>query len=366
MIAYISPDKGLASLLGIFSQRRSLSQSLIRTLRAAGARAIYVRARQRYALASFLADAGFRGKRVLVPGYTCDTVATAVRAAGAKPVFYDAGSDFQPDFHSLDRNLTASASAIIVSDVYGVSQDIGAWLNGLPERPLVIGDFAHHYGFEFDRAGRPWLDVVMFSSSYYKPIRSTGCGLLCVLSKSPAVDDSILLDDGIGADLKNTLLLWFIKQVLRSPFLPWLYRRLIAREVESQAFDLDAAQAPAGTIALAQVFAGQAEDCRAENRDVYRRKLTGVPVIGVDANSTYYTIQLPARLRDRFHQLALRRGLLLGRIFGDIAGREDEGCPHANELAERVLNLPFLCPPKDCAHAADIVRNLLKSKETHE
>ena len=57
---------------------------------------------------------------------------------------------------------------------------------------------------------------------------------------------------------------------------------------------------------------------------------------------TYTSILVDPSKILNIHQGALRKGVLLGCIFQNIAGKNEKMCPTANFISRRVLNLPYL------------------------
>jgi len=357
MIPYIAPSHKLTELIRTVNYRETLAYELINRLRRNGAHSIYVREKLRYALSSFLSDAGYFKKRILVSAYTCNTVAQAVKSVGAIPIYYDITKDFQPDIKSLINEANKDIAAVIISDVYGVPQNIHPWLQNLSNKPLVIADFAHHLDFDFDLGNRPWIDVILFSSNYYKPISSVGCGILCILTDKLDLEDSIMINNNYLRAVKKTVLLWLINLALHSPFLPFIYRNIFKKSGDKRLFSLKEMSKPASTVALAQAFVSRRTCNRKENYDIYQRSIPNIPIIECGENATYYSILVTPEEKEHIHREALRRGLLLGRIFGEIAGKGSLSCPASNDLANRVLNMPFLCSAYECAYATEIMRD---------
>ncbi len=81
------------------------------------------------------------GGRVGVVAYNCHTVANAVVHAGCKPVFVDVTEDLRIDIDSLPVNL----DAIIVTNLFGIRNDIAVIRKRLPKAVIIV-DNAHGYG----------------------------------------------------------------------------------------------------------------------------------------------------------------------------------------------------------------------------
>lgn len=75
-------------------------------------------------------------KEVLIPGYTCYSVAAAVVKAGLGIAVYDVEpKTLEPDFNSLRRKLSENTLAVISQHLFGISSEIG-----------LINEMAHAQG----------------------------------------------------------------------------------------------------------------------------------------------------------------------------------------------------------------------------
>lgn len=78
------------------------------------------------------------GHEVVVPTYVCDSVAEAVRATGARPVFADAAPDWQGDPEAVARKLTPRTAAVVLVHHLGIRTDADPFARlGVP----LIEDF---------------------------------------------------------------------------------------------------------------------------------------------------------------------------------------------------------------------------------
>lgn len=81
------------------------------------------------------------GGRVGVVAYNCHTVANAVVNAGCVPFFVDIMEDLRIDVSSIPADL----DAIVVTNLFGIRNDIAAIRKRLP-KAIIIVDNAHGYG----------------------------------------------------------------------------------------------------------------------------------------------------------------------------------------------------------------------------
>lgn len=85
-----------------------------------------------------------QGGKVGVVAYNCHTVANAVAEAGCTPVFVDVTEDLHINMQHLE---TVEMDAIVVTNLFGVRNDIAAVRTILGDKPIIV-DNAHGYGIE--------------------------------------------------------------------------------------------------------------------------------------------------------------------------------------------------------------------------
>ena len=84
-----------------------------------------------------------QGGRVGVVAYNCHTVANAIVQAGCTPVFVDVTEDLHIDTADIARK---TMDAIIVTNLFGIHNDIAAIQQILDKKNPIIVDNAHGYG----------------------------------------------------------------------------------------------------------------------------------------------------------------------------------------------------------------------------
>jgi len=310
-----------------------------------GARSIYIRKKQRYALTAFLKDIGWSNRRILIPAFTCHSVSQAIKKSGNNVYFYDINKDFTVNIGSLKKTSENGVDAVIVSDVYGIEMDISQWLNETDKHPLIIGDFAHHENISFNSMERKYCDVVMYSSAYYKPIASSGAGILAVISDRVDTEDSLMIDFSLFRAIYDSLIIYAIDKILEFPIVKYVIDFIIKNEGETYRHALKTVEA-ASSVSLAQIL--DSIDRSPMNRKEIKRSYLSYmsSLVFIDNKKeeamTYLSFLVEPGAIKRIHAEALKKGVLLGRIFHDIAGMGDESCPTANYTSQRVLNLPFL------------------------
>jgi perosamine synthetase len=144
--------------------------------------------RGRVALYAILKALGIEcGHAVVLPGYTCFAVPSAVCFAGARPLY----ADIQPSTFNLTLETVQSAicdnpganvKAIIIQHTYGIPADTQPIVSWARERGIAtIEDCAHVLGSRYRDDQGHWIpagslgDASFYSSQWTKPI-STGLG----------------------------------------------------------------------------------------------------------------------------------------------------------------------------------------------
>jgi perosamine synthetase len=144
--------------------------------------------RGRVALYAILRALGIgNADSVVVPGYTCFAVPSAVCFAGAEPVY----ADIEPATFNLSlptiqsalrRNPGANVKAIIIQHTYGIPADTQPIVSWARERGIAtVEDCAHVHGSRYLDGSNKWLpagslaDASFFSSQWTKAV-STGLG----------------------------------------------------------------------------------------------------------------------------------------------------------------------------------------------
>jgi perosamine synthetase len=118
------------------------------------------------------------GSKVMIPGYTCMVVPSAIQYAGLEPVYVD----IDPDTYNIDPDLlesvyTKQVAAVIVQHTYGIPcrmDDILRWAKakGLP----VVEDCCHAFGARIGGKLCGSFGTFAFLSGQWNKPFSTGLG----------------------------------------------------------------------------------------------------------------------------------------------------------------------------------------------
>ncbi len=131
-----------------------------------------------------------RGSTVLMPGYTCMVVPSAVQFAGLKPAYVD----IDPATYNLDARRLASAlpqdvSALIVQHTYGIPCDMAPLVQWATPRGIpIIEDCCHSFGSKIDGRLCGTFGVFAFMSGQWNKPFSTGLGGILLVNDASLAD----------------------------------------------------------------------------------------------------------------------------------------------------------------------------------
>ena len=134
---------------------------------------------------------------VLLPAYTCYSVAAAVVRAGLKIRVYDIDPvTFEPDYISFKKGLNGNVLSAVVQYLFGISIGIGEMMNLTKDAGVyLIEDAAQALGAQFgERKLGTIADFGFYSFGRGKPF-PIGCGGGLV-GKDKTIVDSIILPVG--------------------------------------------------------------------------------------------------------------------------------------------------------------------------
>ncbi len=166
---------------------------------------------------------------ILLPGYTCYSVAAAAVKAGCKVVLYDlVPSTFQPDFADVKYKITSRTLAVVGQHLLGVRADINRLASIAHDHGLCcVEDAAQHLGWwPMGRfaGGTKSADFSVFSFGRGKPLPLGGGGALIVGGGGKFA--GLTRDFDLPASTFTNWLLPFAVQILCRPHLYWFMESL--------------------------------------------------------------------------------------------------------------------------------------------
>ena len=326
------------------------------------------------------------GDRVVLPGYTCFAVPSAVVFAGAQPVYADIDPEtFHPSPEGTMKACRAGERprAILIQHTFGIPADaarIVAWAR--EQGIVVIEDCAHVLGSRYRDGLGAWQEVgtlgdaAFFSSQWNKPV-STGIGgwastcnpeLAAALERFHAANCA-------PPSLKETYLLAVqvaVRGIASSPWVYWstlsMYRWLYMRGVLVGSSSGDELHGVMPDDYAKRMSGFQEFLLRRRMRDrshmAHRRHLkaiyddclksAGMAVLKVPEYADAIPLRYPVRVSDKKRVLAEARGrrIELGDwyphpidlpegVSGAAFGYQDGLCPEGERAAREVINLPM-------------------------
>lgn len=371
----------LAALYYMANQRRLVQGPAIREYERAFARRIGVRhgvsfSAGRVGLYAILRAFGIGyGDEVLLQVPTHIVVANAIRYTGARPVYVDCHRDtYNMDVERAERQITPRTKAIILQHTFGIPADIDIALALTRRYGLkLIEDCVHALGASYDR--RPlgsFGNASFFSTEETKTISSTMGGMV-------VTDDGQLADriEGFQAGcewpsrwlLVRYLMKFILYHLLTQPHLHRTTRALYEMLGRRQPLpgpttgeERHALRPPHYECRLSNAQAALAlrQLERLDGNLVHRRRVAavygerlsehGLAVAGLQGKAGPVFVRYPVRVENPAAvQRAVSQRAVLGAWFTSILeeavspahGDYVQGsCPHAEEIAGHLVNLP--------------------------
>jgi len=318
------------------------------------------------------------GSKVVMPGYTCLVVPSAVQYAGLKPVYVDIDPEtYNMNPASLRAIAAEEVSAAIVQHTYGIPCDMPSILCWADHQVIpVIEDCCHSFGTRVGGRLCGTFGAFAFMSGQWNKPFSTGLGGMLLVNDptlADQVDRLIAAEAQVPGAARN---LFLALQILAygmivsprtSGRITRLYRFLTKHGLvvgSSSAEELkgDMPEGYFSTMARCQIRKGIREIGRIEQNTRHRKTLTAyyrerLPEIGFaacrfDGGEELALLRYPVRIANKNEvlQRAEREGVEIGSWFEvplHPAGTRMEDfayqlgmCPEAERAAREVVNLP--------------------------
>lgn len=122
--------------------------------------------------------------KVIMPSYCCETVAMAIIAAGAQPLFCDIGDDYNPDVEHILKLIDNSVKAVIFPHLFGNPGAIDKLeyaleKKGIRSQILLIDDAAQSFGARLNgKLIGTFGDAGIISFGPGKTMTASGGGIL--------------------------------------------------------------------------------------------------------------------------------------------------------------------------------------------
>jgi perosamine synthetase len=316
--------------------------------------------------------------KVVLPGYTCMVVPSAIRYAGLTPVYVDIDpSTYNMNPALLDSAGPGNASAVVVQHTYGIPCNmtaIGAWAasQGAP----IIEDACHTFGSRIDGKLCGTFGRFAFMSGQWNKPFSTGLGGILLVNDpvlAGRVEQLIAEEAVTPGPLKNLMLRAQILafQLLVRPATALtvmsLYRAFswLGLAIGSWSSEEMRGEMPARyleTMAPCQTRQGLREMARIEENIRHRRRLAAfyqaqLPGLGFTPLPHHVAeglplLRYPVRVSNKAEVLARasRAGVEIGSWFEvplhpagtpmEALGYRQGMCPEGEAASRETINLP--------------------------
>jgi perosamine synthetase len=330
-----------------------------------------------------------RGDEVIVPAYTCYTVAASVVVAGLRPRLVDIDPQtLDLDPAALEATDTSRVLALIATNLYGLPGALPQHAAFAARRGIaLIDDAAQAFGAEV--GGRPsgtWGDAGLYSLDKGKTISAMEGGLVVTARADLAAmlrEEHAALPAPRTATVTRDAVKLVAYAALLAPSRYWIPNGIPQLKLGTTVYSLDIPleQYPRVLAAMACVMLPRLDEFNARRRANAARlaaalaTVRGVRVPAVPAGAVPVFVRFPVLVRDAGARAALIDALL-GRGIGAsgsypaalcdvpevraIAAMPPGGCPGAREVAGCIVTLPThpLVEPRDLDAAAAIVRDV--------
>jgi len=161
---------------------------------------------------------GFKGD-VLLQAFTCNAACNPVRWFGLKPVYIDAGDDFNIDIQDLKRKITPKSRILMVQHTFGNPANMEEIIEIAKENNLMlIEDCAHSLGAEYKGRKIGSFGKAAFFSFSRDKIISCVYGGVVITNNDEMAEKIANFQQRIG----YPSLFWIKQQLLHPILINWL------------------------------------------------------------------------------------------------------------------------------------------------
>jgi perosamine synthetase len=330
-----------------------------------------------------------RGDEVIVPAYTCYTVAASVVRAGLRPRLVDIDPEtLDLDPAALEASDTSRVLALIVTNLYGLPGALPRHAAFAAGRGIaLVDDAAQAFGAEV--GGRPsgtWGDAGLYSLDKGKTVSAMEGGLVVTSRVDLAAvlqDDHATLPAPATATVAKDAAKLVAYAALLAPSRYWIPNGIPQLKLGTTVYSVDIPleRYPRLLAAMACVMLPRLDEFNAQRRANAARLTAaladapGVRLPAVTPGAVPAFVRFPLLARDTAARAALVDALLARGIGASgsypsalcdvpdvqaVAHVPAGGCPGAREVAGCIVTLPThpLVEARDLDLAAKTVRDL--------
>ena len=303
-------------------------------------------------LASLKKKENNKRNEVVIPGYTCYSVAAAIARAGLKIKVYDLDpATLQPDINSLKTAVSEKTLAIIAQHLFGIPAPVDK-IKEIAQKTGVhlIEDAAQSLGGTLSAKPLGTLaDFGIYSFGRGKPL-PLGCGGALIGKNISALSNLISKSTNKG---HISLISTFITQIVSKPFFYWIPEKLPLGLGETM-FDPDfsISPMPAAIKRLGFITLAHLEHLNSHRRHIaktYEQALNNKKTIPVPPESRPVYTRFPlmagkSPIPEELKRLGVRRmypqAILNVNTIKPYLADSQPGTPGAIEIAQNLITLP--------------------------
>lgn len=298
-----------------------------------------------------------RGSEVILPAYTCPSVAAAVIKAGLRPVLCDIRPEsFLMDRARLESRIGEETLAIVAVHLFGIPEDLRAMRELADSRGIaLVEDATQAFGNTIDGDPVGTIgDIGVFSFGRGKPLNLMTGGALVV--NRAELREAI---DRPGpapprASYKLSLLLY---SIFFNPRLFWIPAGLPGLRLGDTYFtlDIDLSGPEPAMVRIGNELYRSWQRIRASRLKLAKLYSEALPGVTICAPPGTALLRFPIlanddRERERILTAAMNEGLGATGMYpvplNELAGLsdhfpEDESYPEARKVADRLITLPL-------------------------
>lgn len=333
-----------------------------------------------------------RGDEVIVPAYTCYTVAASVVRAGLRPRLVDVNPETMDfDAAALEATDTSRVLALIATNLYGLPGNLPRHATFAAQRRIaLVDDAAQAFGAEVGgRQSGTWGDAGLYSLDKGKTVSAMEGGLVVTSRADLAAalrEEHATLPSPTTATVTKDAAKLVGYAALLAPSRYWIPNAIPQLKLGTTVYSVDIPleRHPRVLAAMACVMLPRLDEFNAQRRANAARltaalaDVPGVRLPAVTPGAVPVFVRFPLLARDAATRAALVDALVARGIGASgsypaalcdvpevraIAHMPAGGCPGAREVACCIVTLPThpLVEERDIAVAMETVRDVAGS-----
>lgn len=305
-------------------------------------------------------------REVIIPAYTCPSVAASVVKAGLKVVLCDIStSGFDYNIDMLSKLMGEDTLAVVCVHLFGIPADIGEILKMASGKDIFVIEDAAQFAAEANNSKNPLKgDFAFYSLGRGKNITAGGGGVIATNNDKYAREIVTTLIECKRTEIRDSLRIFlkiFFYYIFVNPLLYFIPQNLpflkLGETIYSTNFDIERftpAQSRLGVLMLNKLDKVNA-DRRKKGLSFYER-LKGINSVSLinDANGDALYLRFPVfvkdeKKRDKIYEELKKKGLGVSKMYPEPLNKikpllnhieKIREYPNAEKVARQLLTLP--------------------------